>query len=204
MPSTDRSEESLDQLPALARAAIGARLADRQVTAESLLPENPPTRWQDPGASFVTLHKQDRLRGCIGSLEARRPLGLDVIHNAFDAAFRDPRFPPLMAEELPQLSLLVSVLGPMTPMAIQDAAELRQQLTPGRDGLVIATPDGASQATFLPSVWQQLPEPENFVGQLLRKAGLPADYSGPLKAWRYPVTEHHEAAQPEAGQDPAT
>lgn len=137
-----------------------------------------------PGASFVTLHRQGDLRGCIGSLEAQRPLVVDVAENAYAAAFRDPRFAPLRAEELADLQLHISVLSAPAPLEFRDEADLLRQLRPGVDGLIL-TADG-HRGTFLPSVWESLPRPEQFLAQLKRKAGLPADFWSPaLRVQRY-------------------
>lgn len=134
-------------------------------------------------ACFVTLNKKDQLRGCIGSLEATRPLIEDVSHNAFNAAFRDPRFNPLTAHELDQLNIGLSVLTP--PEAIPHCPtmeDLLTQLRPQQDGLIIS--DGFRRATFLPSVWEQLPEKAQFVQYLMRKAGMTA-WSQEMSCERY-------------------
>ncbi|MFP4273013.1 MAG: AmmeMemoRadiSam system protein A [Halothiobacillaceae bacterium] len=194
-PPDHSGDNDLEGLPDLARSTIAAALAGQDVRNDRDGPAcdgQQPERWRQPGASFVTLHKDGRLRGCIGSLEARQPLGQDVIQNALDAAFRDPRFPPLSEEELPRIDISVSVLGPMSPLQASGTDELIARLRPGEDGLVIATPDGNHQATFLPSVWNELPTADDFLRHLLRKAGLPGDYRGPLRAWRYAVSEYHE------------
>jgi len=137
-----------------------------------------------PGASFVTLHAQGALRGCIGSLEAYRPLIEDVSDNAFSAAFRDPRFLPLQEEELDDISLDISVLGSPEPLHFGSEHDLLRQLQPGRDGLILQ--DGTYRGTFLPAVWESLPEPEQFLQHLKLKAGLPADHwSDTLRVWRY-------------------
>jgi len=137
-----------------------------------------------PGACFVTLKKEGRLRGCIGSPQAHRPLVLDVADNAFKAAFKDPRFPPLSAAERDGLDLSISVLSAQTPMTFADEADLLSQLRPGRDGLVIA--DGPRRALFLPAVWEQLPDPKVFLQHLKNKAGLkPEHWSDGFKAWRF-------------------
>lgn len=139
---------------------------------------------RNPGAAFVTLHDVGELRGCIGSLEACRPLAVDVAENAFAAAFHDPRFTPLRREEFPTLELHISVLGPATPMHFKDEADAVAQLRPGIDGLILRA-DG-KQGTFLPSVWQSLPQPEQFLAQLKRKAGLSEDYwSDRIELLRY-------------------
>ncbi len=145
--------------------------------------EHPPAL-RAPGATFVTLQLQGRLRGCIGSLEAHRPLVVDVAENAYAAAFRDPRFPPLSAAEFPELEIEISRLTPPEPLRISSEAELLQRLQPGVDGLIIE--DGPHRATFLPAVWRSLPDPREFLAQLKLKAGLPVDHwSDTLRVYRY-------------------
>ncbi len=135
-------------------------------------------------ATFVTLELGGQLRGCIGTLVAHRPLVEDVAQHAFAAAFEDPRFPPVTREEAPRLDIHLSILSPPEPMAVADEADLLRQLRPGVDGLILG--EGARRATFLPAVWEDLPEPRDFVRQLKRKAGLGADYwSARMKAERY-------------------
>ncbi len=137
-----------------------------------------------PRASFVTLERHAELRGCIGSLEARDPLAVDVSNNAFRAGFMDPRFPPVTADELDALDIHISVLSPPEPMAFDSETELLNQIRPGVDGLIIE--DQGRRATFLPSVWKSAPEPGPFLAHLKHKAGLPVDHWSPtLKAWRY-------------------
>lgn len=141
---------------------------------------------QRPGASFVTLNLDGDLRGCIGSLQAHQPLLDDVAQNAFNAAFRDPRFPPVTARELDRLDLHISILSPTTPLQFSSEQDLLRQLRPGIDGLVLS--DGYHRGTFLPQVWEQLPAPEEFLAHLKRKAGLPAHHWSPtLTVERYTV-----------------
>jgi AmmeMemoRadiSam system protein A len=143
---------------------------------------------QEPGASFVTLRIDQELRGCTGSLEAVRPLVIDVAQNAFGSAFRDSRFAPLGPEEFPRLDLDISILDSPEPLTVPSEAELLRILRPGRDGLVLE--EGGRRATFLPAVWEQLPAPREFVEQLKRKAGLPSDYWSPtLRFFRYGARE---------------
>ncbi|MBC8240421.1 MAG: AmmeMemoRadiSam system protein B [Alphaproteobacteria bacterium] len=155
-----------------------------------------PDDLQQNGACFVTLYKKDRLRGCIGSPEAHRPLITDVVQNAYRAAFHDPRFPNLTADEIPDLHLSISVLSPASPMTIESEAHLLAQLRPGVDGLIIM--DGGQRALFLPSVWEQLPEPENFLRRLKLKAGMAADYwSDGFQAQRFITGEVKQSELPE-------
>jgi uncharacterized protein len=135
-------------------------------------------------STFVTLNRQGDLRGCIGHLEATLPLVEDVAENAFSAAFRDPRFPPLNAQELEGLEIHISVLTPPEVLACDSETDLLAKLRPNTDGLIIA--DGLRRGTFLPSVWEQLPEPAEFLLHLKRKAGMPDDYwSESLHVYRY-------------------
>ncbi len=141
-----------------------------------------------PGAVFVTLHRGSRLRGCVGSPIAQRPLITDVADNAFRAAFKDPRFPPLRRDELTDLDLSIAVLTPPVPMRFDDEIDLLEQLRPGRDGLIIE--DGPRRALFLPATWRQLPERRQFLSQLKHKAGLDAGHWSPaFKAARFQSVE---------------
>ncbi len=133
-------------------------------------------------ACFVTLESQDELRGCIGSLQATRPLAHDLLHNACGAALYDYRFAPLEASEPIQVS--VSILSPLEEMSFGSEAELLRQLQPGKDGVLLQA--GRNRATFLPVVWEGLPTPELFLRALKRKALLSSDYwSNQVRAWRY-------------------
>lgn len=139
---------------------------------------------QTPLGTFVTLTIDQQLRGCIGSLEAREPLALAVADAAYGAAFRDPRFPPLTESELTNTDIEISVLSPLQKIAPSGRRELLDMLEPHTDGLLLS--DGRHRATFLPKVWEKLPEPEQFLDQLLLKAGLPADHwSDQLNFHRY-------------------
>ena len=143
-----------------------------------------PRPLREPGASFVTLQKNGELRGCIGSLEAHRPLVEDVVHNAYAAAFSDPRFPPLSERELADVEFHLSILTPAVAMDFNSEADLLRQLRPGIDGLVLE--DGNHRGTFLPSVWESLPDAVQFLQHLKLKAGLPTNYwSDTLKVSRY-------------------
>jgi len=124
------------------------------------------------------------LRGCIGRLEAARPLAEDIAENAYAAAFQDPRFQPLQQSELEGLEIHLSLLTPSEPMAFTSEQDLLGQLRPGEDGVILA--EGSRRGTFLPSVWEQLTTPRQFLEHLKLKAGLPASYwSNSIKAWRY-------------------
>ncbi len=142
------------------------------------------TSLQEPGATFVTLRLAGQLRGCIGSLEATRPLISDVAVNAYAAAFSDPRFMPLLEEEYSGLEIHIAILTPPQLLAVKDEQELLASLQPGIDGLVLE--EGLKRGTFLPAVWEVLLEPQQFLQQLKLKAGLtPNHWSDTLKVYRY-------------------
>lgn len=175
----------------LARAAIAKELGFSSH-------ELPRSDWlEEPGATFVTLTLNGQLRGCIGSLEAYRPLIDDVRHNAVASAFRDPRFAPLTKAEFAEVLIEVSLLS--SPEAIRFSSEQNalEQLHPGRDGVILeyAPPSlGRScRATYLPQVWAQLPDPKEFIGHLKNKAGLPEDFwSDDIRLLRYTVQKFSE------------
>ena len=143
-----------------------------------------PDELMEKRASFVTLTINGTLRGCIGMLEACRPLAEDVAENARAAAFEDPRFPPLTKKDFEKLEIHISILSPPEAMVFSSEADLLRQVRLGVDGLVIQ--DGFRRGTFLPSVWEELPEKELFWAHLKLKAGLSADYwSDTLRVFRY-------------------
>ncbi|MGZ5051369.1 MAG: AmmeMemoRadiSam system protein A [Methylobacter sp.] len=143
-----------------------------------------PAPMLEQRATFVTLNRNRQLRGCIGRLVASRPLVQDIAENAFCAAFKDPRFPPLQGIELEDLVIHLSILTPAEPMSFDSEQDLLAQLQPGVDGLILE--DGRFHGTFLPSVWEQLPNPKQFLRNLKQKAGLPADYwSENIRVYRY-------------------
>lgn len=177
-------------LLALARDAIGRALG--RVGTVTVAAED--AAWLDrPGATFVTLTQQGALRGCIGSLEARHRLRDDVVANARAAAFADPRFAPLTADELAQTRVEVSVLSAAEPMTWTDEADALARLRPGIDGVILEC--GRHRATFLPQVWAQLPEPRAFMAHLKQKAGLDAGFWSPdMRIARYTVQKFQEDA----------
>jgi AmmeMemoRadiSam system protein A len=138
-----------------------------------------------PGACFVTLKKSGQLRGCIGSVMAHRDLATDLCENAFKAGFGDPRFPALRQDELnDDLELSISVLSPPRDFPFESEADLIAKLTPDEDGIILS--DGNHRGLFLPQVWEQLPDPADFVAQLKRKAGLSTDHwSDRMRAQRF-------------------
>lgn len=150
-----------------------------------------PAAWREewlraPGASFVTLKIDGELRGCIGTIDPHRALGDDVWHNARAAAFRDPRFPPLSQSEHPDLEVEVSVLSPREYFVASSEADAAAKIRPGIDGVYLEY--GYQRATFLPQVWESLPDPVDFLAHLRRKAGLPARFWHPdIRLSRYTV-----------------
>ena len=170
----------------LARNAIAARLGQPQTAAD----DSPELHKH--GATFVTLTQHGDLRGCIGSLEAWRPLAQDVHENALAAAFRDPRFEPLTADELPVTRVEVSLLTAAEPLAFASEADALAQLRPEIDGVIFTA--GHRRSTFLPQVWEQLPDPASFMAHLKQKAGLSANYWGQdVRLERYGVKKWKEA-----------
>lgn len=138
----------------------------------------------EPRATFVTLKYSGNLRGCIGTLEPRRPLAQDVAENAFGAAFRDRRFSPVGEVELPLLEYHISILTPRQKIEVSDEADLIARLRPGIDGLILE--EGDQRATFLPAVWETLPDTNDFMVHLKRKAGWADDYwSDGITVWTY-------------------
>jgi AmmeMemoRadiSam system protein A len=175
-------EASARRLLDIARASIRHGLAAGHALPVDVAAEAAELR--ELRATFVTLEIAGRLRGCIGTLEARAPLAQDVADHACAAAFEDSRFAPLQAHELDQLEIHISILTPATPLPCRDEADLLARLRPGVDGLILQ--EGRRRATFLPSVWEDLPAPADFLAHLKLKAGLEADYwSEELRFWRY-------------------
>lgn len=156
----------------IARDAIGAK-ARREALPDIQSYPLSPALLKD-GASFVTLSKEGRLRGCIGSLEASQSLAQDVQDHAIQAAFDDPRFPSLQAEELPHIHIEISHISPLQVLTYKKPKDLAKALKPHQDGVILKT--GYRRATFLPQVWEQLPKPEDFLGHLCQKMGMPADF----------------------------
>ena len=169
------------QLLQIARASIehglqhNAPLTISLVEYDDLIKKN--------GASFVTLHKNNQLRGCIGQLQASRPLVMDIAMNAYAAAFQDPRFPSLSNHEYPDITLDISILSEPEILTARNEKELFEQIEPGKDGLILEK--GQHRATFLPSVWEQLPDPKDFLRHLKHKAGLNESDDSDITYFRY-------------------
>lgn len=179
-------------LLAIARDAIAQALGVAQTPGVAQPAPDAHAAWlARPAACFVTLTQHGELRGCIGSLQAHRSLRADVRHNAVAAALQDPRFAPLAPAELARTRIEVSLLSATEPVQFTDEADALAQLRPGVDGVVFEF--GYHRSTFLPQVWEQLPQPRQFMAQLKRKAGLPADFwSDQVALSRYTVTQWKE------------
>lgn len=170
------------QLLAVALASIRHGLTQGQPLSPQ--PEDYPPALSIQAATFVTLHHNQALRGCIGHLQPLTSLVEDIANNAYAAAFEDPRFGPLQARELQGLNIHIAVLGPIETLQASSEQALIKQLRPGIDGLILE--EGAHRATFLPSVWEQLPEPGDFIRALKRKAGMAQNHwSEAMRASRY-------------------
>lgn len=185
----ERATDLGETLLAIARAAIRGELGLGGASSSSH-----PSLFA-PAATFVTLRDGERLRGCIGSVEARRPLGEDVRANAIAAAFRDPRFSPLAAHECASTTIEVSLLGPSEPFPCAGEDDAVARLQPGIDGVILHC--DRHRAIFLPQVWKQLPDPREFLVALMRKAGLPANgWNANVRLARYTVSKFSERALP--------
>jgi AmmeMemoRadiSam system protein A len=190
MAKTGLSDAEKKTLLNLARGTIEASAAGRPLPSvpAAELTEN----LRASGAAFVTLTIGGDLRGCIGSLQAFRPLWEDVQVHALDAAFQDYRFLPVTSAEVPLLEIEISHLTAPEPLEYSRPEELPQKLRPGVDGVVLR--DGTSSATFLPQVWEQIPQPQEFLSHLCLKMGATADLwrRRMLQVSIYHVDEFHE------------
>ena len=168
MYSNKKNDEKGSVLLPIARSAISGALGRVHSAEEG-------ASWlQEKGACFVTLTQNEQLRGCIGTLEAHRPLLADVKANAQAAALRDPRFSPLTAAELEKTDIEVSLLSAMQALKFSGERDALMQLQPGVHGVVFEF--GRHRSTFLPQVWEQLPNVEEFMAHLKYKAGLPPEF----------------------------
>ncbi|SEB11939.1 uncharacterized protein, PH0010 family/AmmeMemoRadiSam system protein A [Thiothrix caldifontis] len=176
------TEAERQQLLQIARESIRCGLEKGKPCAVKL--KDLPAALREKRASFVTLQKAGKLRGCIGTISAYQPLAEDVAQRAYAAAFGDSRFSPVRADELAHLDISISVLSPPEPLGFTSEADLLAKIQPQVDGLIIEE-DGL-HGVFLPSVWESLPNKREFLRQLKRKAGLPADYwSDAIKVSRF-------------------
>jgi AmmeMemoRadiSam system protein B/AmmeMemoRadiSam system protein A len=188
LPQSERVAEDLrgEVLLPLARGAIADELGIARP------PSADASFLHEPAATFVTLRRHGALRGCIGSLEAHRALGEDVRHNARAAAFADLRFAPVARHEFDDLRVEVSILSPAQPIDVKEEDELLARLRPGVDGVILSYRD--RRGTFLPQVWDTLPDARDFLAQLKRKAGLAATFwHRDVRVERYTVTKFAEA-----------
>jgi uncharacterized protein len=175
-----------EALAAIVAGAVRANLADAPVDGRAPLSR----ALRALGSSFVTLERSGSLRGCVGTLDGGRPLYRDACRNAV-RAMADPRVPPVTRDEWPALTVSVSVLSPPEPLSARCLADLYEELRPKVDGLILAI--GAQQATFLPTVWDKLPDPVDFVKALLVKGGWPDDeLPGGARVMRYTADSFHD------------
>ena len=182
----DLTSAELARLAAIAHRAVVDAVTRRHHWDPSTADE--PAALRRDGAVFVTLRRGGALRGCIGTMTPQLPLALAAADRARAAAFNDPRFPPLGPDELDDLSVEVSVLTPMEPFEVGGYDALVATLRPGVDGVLVEA--GRHRATFLPSVWEELPDATGWVGALWRKAGLPPRaWPDSIRTWRY-RTQH--------------
>lgn len=182
MPFTKLSDNDKKVLRKVARDSIHYGLQHHKPLPISLGDYNECLN--TPGASFVTLNLNHQLRGCIGALEAYQPLVKDVADHAFSAAFQDPRFSPITADEEQHLELHISVLSKPTPIEFSDEEDLLTKIKPDIDGLILE--DKHHKGTFLPSVWEQLTTPREFLNHLKLKAGLRQDdWNEDIRVYRY-------------------
>jgi AmmeMemoRadiSam system protein A len=173
-------------LLALAVRTVASGLRRRPLRRTEVTVDRPAL--QALGATFVTLERGRSLLGCVGTLEAVRPLGEDVMQNAYRSAFHDPRLPRVTVDDFAVMSVKVSVLSPLTPIPSESREALVAALRPGIDGLLIVVE--GRRATFLPSVWPKVADPDEFVDLLLDKAGLPSRRWPPaVEAMRYTTDE---------------
>jgi len=174
----------------LARQAIIEAVNGRKPPAIGL--KNLPLVLQQPGASFVTLSCKGQLRGCIGALEPYQPLAEDVREHAVAAAIEDFRFPPVQPGELLEIEIEISCLSLPTPLEYNGPVDLLEKIRPGIDGIILR--DGSQRATFLPQVWEKLPNKADFLAHLCQKMGAPADLwrRKKIQVFVYQVEEFHE------------
>ncbi|MFO7932301.1 MAG: AmmeMemoRadiSam system protein A [Thermodesulfobacteriota bacterium] len=188
--STEKGELLLE----LARKSIADRLGVDYETGPDIESDKQDPVFQSRLGTFVTLKINGNLRGCIGNLMPEKPLAEGVKENAINAAFNDPRFAPLSKEEFSRIQIEVSLLTEPAPLEYSDAQDLLDKIRPNVDGLIIKK--GPRTSTFLPQVWQQLPDKKSFLSQLCMKAGLPPDEweKGDLQVFTYQARYFEENA----------
>jgi len=163
-------EEDKEYLLELARSAIASKLSPKDLEEKT---SDLPAGVRKKQGCFVTLHKKGMLRGCIGTLEPVKSLADAVGENALHSAFHDTRFSPVTAEELPEIDIEISVLTVPEPLPYTDGEDLKAKLKPGVHGVILSK--GGYRSTFLPQVWEQLPDPEIFLSHLCQKGGMHRD-----------------------------
>lgn len=182
MSSINLSSEEQNTCHQVARESIQHGLS--KGSALKVVVNNFSDSLQEHYASFVTLHKQSELRGCIGTLEAHQPLITDIAEHAYAAAFQDPRFPALQQNEFNEIDIEISVLGKPERMTFASEEDLLEKIRPDVDGLILEY--GYNRGTFLPSVWEQLPDKKEFLNHLKVKANLPINWwDNAVKISRY-------------------
>lgn len=181
------------QLLILAREALQASVSGQALSALPL--DELPPRLREPGATFVTLTRKGELRGCIGTLEAYQPLAEDVRQHAIAAALQDYRFPPVQPVELDEIEIEISYLSDPEPVDYDSPAKLLEILRPGLDGVILR--DGMRRATFLPQVWEKIPDKALFLSHLCEKMGAAHDLwkKKPLQVFIYQVEEFKESTR---------
>ena len=193
-PPFDLTPEQEELLLQIARAALERAVQTGQADEAWLPPTEVPDDLLEEGASFVTLHVDGALRGCIGSARAYRPLALDVASNAMRASLFDPRFARIAEDELPRTSLEISILTPLTPLEYESSTDLIARLRPHVDGVMIIR--DVHRALLLPQTWEMITDANDFMAALCHKAGLPSDayQEGALDVYTFQVHTIEEPA----------
>jgi uncharacterized protein len=190
MNSNQLSLDERQALLALARKALEDAISGKPLEPLEIEIQSPCL--QEPGATFVTLRRKGELRGCIGALEAYQPLAEDVREHAVAAALQDYRFPPVAPNELSEITIEISRLTTPQRLDYKDCDDLEHLLASRKDGVILK--DGIRRATFLPQVWEKLPNPNLFLNSLCMKMGLTPDTwrRKKMEVWLYQVEEFHE------------
>ena len=190
MPMSQLNAEERGLLLKLARNAITERVMGRNPIIPEMVSLSP--NLSEPGATFVTLTIDGQLRGCIGSLESTQSLVDDVMAHADAAAFHDYRFSPVVADELDKIHIEISRITSLIPLIFDNAEDLLMKLRPGIDGVILQ--DGQRRATFLPQVWEKIPDPSEFLDHLCIKMGASPELwrQKKVEIFIYEVEEFHE------------